>query len=218
VNYLLLSTAVDFSFLIDYERQNYADRLLPLIAIALAPLVILAVAAILRRVRVAPILTRVFAVVLLAACWTAAWYMAYPRNDAFEVGHGINVSQSDINTVYEIDRVADGVPYAVLANQSVSAAAVRSLGFAHYYGDQFFYPIPTGGALYQVFLDMNDHPTRETVQKAFDLLPVQSVFFVVNKYWWQSDRIIETAKGTADSWFAVDNGAVTVFRYDAHRP
>jgi len=218
VNYLLLSTAVDFSFLIDYERQNYADRLLPLIAIALAPLVILAVGAILRRVRVAPILTRVFAVVLLAACWTAAWYMAYPRNDAFEVGHGINVSQSDINTVYEIDRVADGVPYAVLANQSVSAAAVRSLGFAHYYGDQFFYPIPTGGALYQVFLDMNDHPTRETVETAFDLLPVQSVFFVVNKYWWQSDRIVETAKGTADSWFAVDNGAVTVFRYDAPRP
>jgi hypothetical protein len=214
VNYLLLSTAVDFSFLIDYERQNYADRLLPLVAVAVIPLAILAVGEVLRRARRAPAPLRVFAIALLAAGWTAAWYMDYPRNDAFEVGHGINVSQSDVNAVYDIDRVAGGVPYAVLADQSVSAAAVKSLGFAHYYGDQFFYPIPTGGALYQVFLDMNDHPTRETVQKAFALLPVKTVFFAVNDYWWQSDRIVETAKGTADSWFAIDDGKVTVFRYD----
>ncbi|TAK03559.1 hypothetical protein EPO34_00130 [Patescibacteria group bacterium] len=229
VNYLLLSTAVDFSFLIDYERQNYAARLVPLIAFFLTPCALAGAGIILGRVRVSPVLVRAFTVLLTAALMTAALYVTYPRHDAFVVGHGINVSQGDVNAVYEIERRANGRPYLVLANQSVSAAAIRSLGFTHYYGNQFYYPIPTGSDLYQAFLAMNDTPTKETALSAFDIvndicvsgcmreLPT-SVFFAVNRYWWQSDRIVEQAKATADDWFSVDDGTVTVFRYDAPTP
>ncbi len=231
VNYLLLSTAVDFSFLIDYERQNYAQRLIPLAVFFAAPGFLAILGTLLVRAQHRGLLMRIGSIVLIAGAATSLLYMAYPRNDAHERGRAFNTSQSDVNAVYEIDRAAGGRPYAVLANQTVSAAAVRTLGFTRYYGDAFFYPIPTGGELYSLFLKMNDAPSREIAEEAAKLLnaqcdasptcvqsPVEFVFSAVNEYWWQSNRIVETSKNIADDWFAIDNGAITVFRFDMTTP
>ena len=146
-----------------------------------------------------------FKSLLITAMATSAFYLTYPRRDAYETSHGFNVSESDITAVYEIESMANDTSYAVLANQNVSAGAIRSLGFAKYYGDLFFYPIPTGGDLYTFFLDMNNAPTRETAMNAAALLDetckqsehcqqetISSVFYVVNNYWWESNRIIES--------------------------
>lgn len=225
VNFLLLSTAVDFSFLIDYERQGYADRLIPLIAFFLSPLAMVAIGRIRVRLLEAPIALRIGSVVLAAALVTASWYFAYPRHDSYAASHGFNVAQSDIDAVYAIDDDAQGMSYVVLANQSVSAAAIRELGFAHYFGDVFFYPIPTGGDLYEQFLAMNETPTREIAMRAAEIAdehclnactqkPVEAVYYVVNDYWWQADRLIESGKQTADDWFSIDDGRVSVFKYD----
>lgn len=231
INWLLLSTAVDFSFLIDYERQNFAARLVPLALYFLAPFAILALGTWIGRVRPGPASLRVATVALLAALGTASFYLAYPRNDAYEVGHGYNVSQTDLNAVHEIEADAAGASYAVLANQTVSAAAVRELGFVRYFGDQFFYPIPTGGDFYALFLDMNERPSRETAEAALALVnarcaadpacteaPATTLYYVVNAYWWEAPRIVETAKQDADAWWALDDGAVHVFRYDHSTP
>lgn len=227
VNWFLLSTAVDFSFLIDYERQNFAARLVPLALFFLVPFVILAAGAWADRARRAPVSLRVATVVLAAAVATASFYLSYPRNDAYVAGHGYNVSQTDISAVRAIEDDAAGAAYVVLANQTVSAAAVRELGFVRYYGDQFFYPIPTGGELYEQFLAMNDAPTPEIAATAANIADahcaasstctepdVAVVYYVVNAYWWEAPRIVETAKGNAASWWALDNAAVHVFRYD----
>ena len=229
VNWAILSTAVDFSFLIDYERQNFAARLVPIILFFLSPLVILAVGTWINCVRPGPVSLRVATVALLAATATASFYLAYPRNDAYEAGHGFNVSQADVNAVHAIEKNAAGTSYVVLANQTVSAAAVRELGFVRYYGDLFFYPIPTGGDLYGTFLAMNGKPSRETAKAALDLMnarcdanaectqsPARTVYFVVNAYWWEAPRIVETAKQNADSWWALDNAAVHVFKYQPY--
>lgn len=231
VNWILLSTAVDFSFLIDYERQNFAARLVPLALYFLTPFAILALGTWIGRVRPGPTSLRVATVVLLAALGTASFYLAYPRNDAYETGHGYNVSQTDINAVHEIEEDAAGASYAVLANQTVSAAAVRELGFVRYFGDQFFYPIPTGGDYYALFLAMNERPSRETAEAALTLVnahcaadlgcteaPATTLYYVVNDYWWEAPRIVETAKQSADAWWALDGGAVHVFRYDHSNP
>ncbi|OGL95868.1 hypothetical protein A2348_00460 [Candidatus Uhrbacteria bacterium RIFOXYB12_FULL_58_10] len=231
VNWALLSTAVDFSFLIDYERQNFAARLVPLALYFLSPFVILALGAWIGRVRPGPASLRVATVVLLAALGTASLYLTYPRDDAYETGHGYNVSQTDINAVHEIESNASGASYVTLANQTVSAAAVRELGFIRYFGDQFFYPIPTGGDLYDLFLRMNGRPSREIALGAIDLVnarcaadttctqqPATRLYYVVNDYWWEAPRIVETAKQTADSWWALDGGAVHVFRYEKLNP
>ncbi len=229
VNGAILATAVDFSFLIDYERQNCAARLVPLALFFLAPLVILAVGTWINRVRPGPVSLRVATVALLAALATASFYLAYPRNDAYEAGHGFNVSQADVDAVHAIEKNAAGTPYIVLANQTVSAAAVRELGFVRYYGDLFFYPIPTGGDLYADFLAMNKKPGSETAKAALDLMNARcskdpecteplarTVYFVVNQYWWEAPRIVETAKQNAASWWALDNAAVHVFKYQPY--
>lgn len=217
INYLIMKTAIDFSFLIDYERMNYASRLVPLMAFFLVPFFILGIGHLFLNLKSRPLVFTVTAIVLLSGFSLSAFYMTYPRRDAYETNRGFNTSASDLSTVYLIEEWAQGQPYLALANQSVSAAAISEIGF-RYYGDQFFYPIPTGEPLYQQFLSMNEKPTRETAEAALSLVPMHgdvfTLFFVVNNYWWDAPRIIETAKTTANDWRAVGDGAVHVFRYD----
>lgn len=218
VNYLILSTALEFSFLIDYERANYAARLLPLISFFLVPLVILGLGHLFVNVKGQPIVLRACVLLGLVAIAASTMYMSYPRRDAYEVNRGFNVGQADIDAVYLVESMAAGRPYLALANQSVSAAAIQEIGF-RYWGELFFYPIPTGGELYELFLAMNESPTRETAARALALVPqhgdIDTLYFLVNAYWWDAPRIIETAKSTADAWKSVgEGGQVYVFEYD----
>ena len=140
-------------------------------------------------------------------------YLAYPRRDNYDTSRGFNTGAADFLAVEYIEKNAP-TDYIVLANQQVSAAAVLQYGFKRYYGDVFYYPIPTGGELYQFFLQMNERPSREIVEEAMRLTDVNTAYYVVNDYWWQSERLIETAKLEADDWIALDSGKVHVFRYN----
>lgn len=217
VNYAILSRVLEFTFLIDYERANYADRLIPLIAFFLVPLVILALGHVLVNAKGQPTILRACILTLFVAVATSSLYLAYPRRDAYGTSRGFNVGQADIDAVRLVETMAAGEPYIALANQSVSAAAIQEIGF-RYWGDVFFYPIPTGGELYEFFLAMNESPTRETAAQALALIPqhgdVTTLFFLVNHYWWDAPRIIETAKTTADSWKSLGDGQVYLFGYD----
>ena len=217
INYLILGRVIEMTFLIDYERANYATRLIPLMAFFAVPYFLLGLSHILINLKSQPLLLRASALILLVAFTSSAFYLAYPRRDAYETNRGFNVGQADIDTVHLIDDLAGNHPYLVLANQSVSAAAIQEIGF-NYYGDLFFYPIPTGGPLYEQFLTMNDLPSRETAQEALNLVPqhgdVNTLFYVVNNYWWEAARIIETAKTTADDWRSLGDGQVYLFRYN----
>lgn len=217
VNYVIMSTLLEFTFLIDYERGNYAQRLLPLIHFFLVPFLILGLGHMFVNIKSQPIVLRASVLIVLVTLTGSSFYMNYPRRDAYETNRGFNVSQSDIDAVHLIETLADGEPYLALANQSVSAAAIGEIGF-RYYGDLFFYPIPTGGKLYEYFLAMNESPTRELAQEAIDLIPqhgdVDVLFFLVNNYWWDAPRIIETAKTTADDWRSLGDGEIYLFRYD----
>lgn len=224
VNYLLLSTLVDFSFLIDYERANYANRLLPISTYFLIPIYILGIGWLFKRMENAPYILRITLTIFLAALVASNIYLTYPREDVYDTSHGINVSQADVDAVYLVDD--ETRPYAVLANQSVSAAAIRHLGFENrYFHDQYFYPVPTGGAFYNYFLEMNAHPTKETAMEALGLvkdicaldatcIQPEALYYIVDSYWWEASRIIETSKGIADDWFSVGNGNVFVFRFE----
>ncbi|MBI4713967.1 hypothetical protein HY771_02170 [Candidatus Uhrbacteria bacterium] len=217
INYLIMKTAIDFTFLIDYERLNYSSRLVPLITFFLIPFFILGLGHFLLNLRSRPISLYTSTLALLCAFALSAFYMTYPRHDAYETNRGFNVSAHDQVAVLLVEEWSAQAPYISLANQSVSAAAIEQIGF-RYYGSLFFYPIPTGEPLYQYFLKMNEAPTREIAQEALTLVPmhgdVKTIFFFVNNYWWDAPRIIETAKTTADDWRAVGNGAVYVFKYE----
>lgn len=228
LNYIFLSTAVEFTFLIEYERANYADRILPLLLFFLTPFVIVGLGMVIVKAKTWPISLRAGLLILLCGLALSNLYLTYPRDDAFVTGHNINTSQADLEAVALVASDAGGDSYLVLANQSVSAAAIRSLGFGgHYFGSQYRYPIPTGGTLYQFFLEMNESPSQDTALQAASFArglcvtdltctqtPVTHVYFIVNTYWWDATRIIETAKGTADEWMSTGNGKDYIFRYD----
>lgn len=215
VNYWLLSTALEFSFLIEYERQNYAVRLLTLASIFLVPHAGIALAGIAEALRKKQPALKISWALLLALVITGNVYAAYPRDDNYSRSAGFNVSSSDFDAVYAIENDARDDNFIVLANQAVSAAALEAFGFKKYYhGDIFYYPIPTGGELYQFYLQMaDDEPTRDRALAAMDLAGVDTLYFAVNDYWWRSEVIIEHAKNEADEWFSVGEGAVTVFVY-----
>lgn len=217
INFLLMKSSINFLFLIDYERQNYTDRLIPLFLFFLVPLFILGLSTMITSIRKRPIVLRLSWILLMSALTTSSFYLTYPRKDAYVSNRGFNVSQADIYAVRLVEELARTDPYLVLANQSVSAAAIQEIGF-RYYDNVFFYPIPTGGLLYQRFLEMNDRPSRDIASDALELTSTHSkittLFYVVNTYWWESARIIETTKTIADDWRSLENGAVYVFRFD----
>lgn len=225
VSFVVLRFGVSFSYLIDYERTDYANRLLPLVAFALAPTLMLGIGVAAEQLEHRARILRVSAIALLAAFALSSWYFTYPRHDAYVVGHGFNVSVSDLAAVKQVEKQAGGEPYIALANQAVSAAAIRSLGF-EYIGDQFLYPIPTGGDLYRMFLEMNARPNRDTAKRARDFAlsrcmmdrsckdgSLSRVYFLVNDYWFDANRIRETAKSSADAFFETDDGKIAIFEY-----
>ena len=223
INYVLLRVWVRFPFLIEYERTNYADRLAELTLFITAPLALYAFGRLLQRIRTRgfPLLA-VGLMLLVAAVITANVYLAYPRRDKYESSRGWSTSSNDIEAVLSIDKDAKAENYAVLANQSVSAAAIRELGFKKYFTQQnsdlrepiFFYPIPTGGPLYQIFLNTNDAwGARTIIEPAFKLTGAQTVYYVVNHYWWQAQQIIVNAKREAVDWWVI-NDRVWVFKYE----
>jgi len=213
INYLVLKTVVDFTFLIDYERSNYADRLIPLASFFLIPYFGLFLLWLWQKLLHKPVAIQAFVVCLIAAIMTSAFYLTYPRKDNYATSHGFNVSESDMKAVYLIEQLGHDDDYLVLANQSVSAAAIWSFGFKRYYEDMFYYPIPTGGQLYDYFLTMNDAPDYDTAESAMSLVKADKLYYVVNDYWWQAPRIIETAKRTADTWISIDAGKIFIFEY-----
>ncbi|MFZ2681927.1 MAG: hypothetical protein WAZ14_02445 [Patescibacteria group bacterium] len=212
-NFVILSLGFDFTFLISYERSDFALRLLTLTTIFLLPYVSVLFSYLATKLRTQPAGLSLGAITLLALVFTSQVYAAYPRHDNYTRSSGFNLSATDFNTVIAIDKHANQENYIVLSDQALAAAAVQELGFKQYYhGDIFFYPIPTGGPLYQHFLDLVENkPDLDTVYQAMDLAGVDLAYFAIHDYWWQAPQIIENTKGLATDWFAIGDNAVTVF-------
>jgi hypothetical protein len=129
--------------------------------------------------------------------------------------HGWSASASDLEAVRWIDRDAENKPYTVLANQSVSAVAVRELGFKRYAENNvFFYPIPTGGSLYQVFLKMVGTDTStDTVREAGKLGESKLVYVVLNDYWWDAQKVGDRLAALAQQKMDFDDGKGRVYKF-----
>lgn len=220
-NYLVLKIAVRFPFLISYERTNFADRMFDLsLLLMAAPALYAAGTALMRLERGFPAL-RMGATMLAAALLTSSLYLAYPRRDLYDTSHGWSTTASDIKAVLIIEDDAAGAPYVVLANQSVSAAAIKTLGFKRYFssrdpgktGSFFFYPVPTGEELYKEFEEMNSSGgSAATARRVMALTGVDKVYFVVNDYWAQAVTTVATSRLHAEKNWNVDNRDF-IFKY-----
>jgi hypothetical protein len=205
----------NFGNLISYERGDYAQRILIVAFIFIIPIL-----AVLARKIIALILSNqaiikyswlAFFVILIAV----SFYGAYPRLDNYYNSRSFSTGADDLAAVNWIAQDSSSTPYVVLADQQVSVGALWTFGFSHYFkNDIYFYPIPTGGPLYQIYLAMvYEKPDRVTALQASDLTGAHVVYFVINKYWTSFDKIVEQAKIDADSFQSINNGNIFIFKY-----
>ncbi len=211
----LMQNAGDFAFLIQYEREDYAQRLGALSTMLLVIASMPAMAWIFDKLRTAWPLVSLVGILLFGAVGAANAYNSLPRHDAVQASRGWSVGRADVEAVKWIDRRAGDRPYTVLANQTVAAAAVNEFGFKRYAEDVFFYPIPTGGPLYQVYLKMTyEDPSLETVREAARLGKSDLVFVVINDYWWKAEELNERIGLIAQDSWDIENGKVKIYVFD----
>ena len=221
----VLTNKLPFNFLISYERNDYSERILSLIIIFLLPFIIISLYGLTEKILEQKRNIKIPFLIFIAILITTSSYLSYPRFDRYYNSHGYSTGENDITAVHWIANDADS-DYIVLANQQVSTAALREFGFSHYHKvqnkidnrqstiDIFYYPIPTGGALYQYYLDMvYKKPAQETMDAAMDFTGVRQSYFVLNKYWWAFPKILAEAKLEADSWTKIGGGDIYVFKY-----
>jgi hypothetical protein len=210
-----LTKLINFDSLIDYERSNYTDRILTISIFFLLPFIVTALYSIIVSASESSRATRRIVTIFLVVLLTTSLFANYPRIDNYHNSHGYSVSAHDLEAVSWIAENKINNEYIVLANQQVSAGALYKYGFAKYYKDNiFYYPIPTGGEMYQYYLDMVYRGAQdEHMKKAMDLAGVSEAYFVLNKYWWAFPKILDEAKSSADSWETLGEGEIFVFRY-----
>jgi len=149
-------------------------------------------------------------------------YFAYPQNNPKVRFPGFNVTQHDMKAVKLIQEKSEGTPYIILSNSLVCAATLTQYGFVRYYDvqgfSQFYCSMPSGSPLYILYQKMVYEGTRrEYMEEAMDATGVDKAFFVINKYWSNFPKIVESAKIDSEAWFSVDNGELFVFEYDRRK-
>lgn len=220
LNYILLTNFIVFSFLPDYERQNYSERFLEVSILFLLPYILFIIYSVIIKIQWGSLFAKFGFTLFLASIITISLYLSYPRDDSYHVDRGYNVTTNDIEAVQYIHQTGPR-DYIVLASPVTAAAAVKEFGFYKYYPDRsrvgtqhFYYSIPTGGPLYQYYVKLvTEAPERGIVEEALDFIDVGTAYFVINKYWWKFDSIVEKAKQNSDEWYSINNGGVYIFKY-----
>lgn len=214
VNYLLLKGMISFFSLLAYEQISYPRRVLEISLYLLLPFILIALYLFFKKVLKQTPIFILLTLILLSLGITFSFYLSYPRVDKIVEDHGYSTSLTDIKTVKFIEEIQKGQPYVVLAAQPVSAAAIKELGFKYYYNGFFFYPVPTGSRMYQLYEDLAyaKQKTADTIATVKYLTGVNDVYFVLNNYWFNALNIIARQKKIADRWFAID-GKNYIFKY-----
>jgi hypothetical protein len=218
VTYLI---SLNFSFpkLIAYEQSGYTNRLLNIFLIISLPLFWELFYFLAKRVSKLKTGQKIFITMGLSLLLLSSVYGSYPRFDNYHNSRGYSTGKNDLLAVIMAEELAKQEKYIVLANQQVSAAALKEFGFKNRYlninnEETYFYPVPTGGKLYQYFLDLSyKKADRATMLKAMDFAQVDRAYLIVNKYWWASEKIIAEAKMSADSWYKIGEGENYLFEY-----
>jgi len=214
----LLKSWIVFPDVVAYEQGDFPLRILKASLIFALPFAMYGMYKIIvlaKKRKITWVMCHVSCVMLLML----SLYLSYPQRNIKARFPGYNVTASDFKAVAWIHgREKSEIDYIVLANQLVSAAALTNYSFAKYFdtpeGQIFYYSVPTGGPQYQEYGRMlYEGQKREYMEAAMDRVGVDTGYFVLNTYWANSDKIIEGAKESADSWYVVDDGRVWIFIY-----
>ncbi len=212
-NYFVVKNFYRFNFATASENEIFADRLLVLAFYFLIPLCFMGFYAVVRRLRSA-LYVQTSLLVALCLLATVPWYLSYPRFDTRSQSKGYSASRYDYEAVHWINTDARADAYVVLANQTVSAVAVKEFGFQRYYEGTFYYPLPTNGWLYQMYLDLTrKKDLAATLSTIKQKTGVGSVYFVLNNYWDKAAELEALWAPRAQKYQRIGEGKITIFKF-----
>lgn len=211
-----LSSLIVFKEVIAYEQSDYSKRIIFLIIIFSLPLIISLINYLIKKILNKGLFTKLTWLLFILILILSNLYNSYPRFDKYHNSRGYNTGLNDLKAVKQIDKQTSN-KYIVLANQQVSAAALKVFGFNNYLetdnGEMYFYPIPTGGQLYEYYLkSVYDSPSKENLKQAMDLAQVDESYLIINRYWNRSAELINEAKILSNSYWDIDN-EIYIFKY-----
>ncbi|MFA6429977.1 MAG: hypothetical protein WCV84_05795 [Patescibacteria group bacterium] len=215
----VLAAFVRLPDIIAQEQFEFALRLRTLTPLYFLSGVGVMVATVYERVRAWKY--RIPLALTVAILATATWFLLYPQHNRVLHVYAANMGWTDVETVRLIEREAKGERYVVLAPQLISAAALQAFGFERRWqmcgGDQYFYPIPTGGELYRLYLMMTRSPApQQLLPRIFDCAKTQMLFVAVLRAWDASGVMDRALAPHAEGRWSVGD-RVTVYRFQRHR-
>lgn len=211
----LFNSFISFNFASNLEQTIFASRISTLAQLFLYPIAFIGFAVVFRRVLLVST-HNILLIITLSIIAATSLYLSYPRFDSHYQHKGYTASQHDYEAVEWINKNAEG-DYIVMANQTVSAVAIRQYGFMKYYNGLLYYPVPTSGSLYPLFLALTktDIPIDQTIDEISDLTGVKSIYFVLNQYWDQYEKLDMIHSENSKSIKRLGGGAVTIYQYQA---
>lgn len=214
-DFFIVKYFLTFPNLRDYDQNDFTARLLLLVLYILLPFFLLGLYWLIVKFYEKDIFLKAFLIFILTGALTISFYLSYPRVNNYEPAKFFSVSASDIKAVNYIEHSADP-EHIVLANQMVGAAAIKEFGFKKYYNNQFYYSMPMGNprTFYEYYLDMiYEGAKKQTMEQAMAEANVSESYFVLNKYWRDSEKIAKLATESADKVIEIDNGEIWIFKY-----
>jgi hypothetical protein len=212
INSLLLYSFINFPFLIDYERGDFAFRIFTLSVFFLIPLAIIGMLRVINP-GLKALQPGLIVILILSAGITTSLYFSYPRQDVYYYERGFNTSQADFNVIEYLENNTNE-NYVVLANQQIGAGALATYGFRYFKDQYFFYSIPTGGTLYQIYWNVvYSDAGRDEIKKASDLTGAKVVYVYFPKYWFNLDKMKKNLTFQSDDEFEIDGGVVFEFNF-----
>ncbi len=228
----LLRSWIYFPNVASYEQGNYPLRLTNASVLYLLPFMALALNNIYNKLKPVKLLRdhgsskdkyfKLIIITSISGLLMLSLYFSYPQRNYKARFPGYNVTAQDMQAVEYINNINSNLEYTVLSNPLVSIAALTKYNFAKHFitdqGELFYYAIPTGGPLYQLYGEMlYKDQKRETMIEAMDLMGVDKAYFVLNSYWGNSQKIKKGAMASSDDMFVVDDGENEVFVFGYYR-
>ncbi|MFH1712379.1 MAG: hypothetical protein ABH846_04055 [Patescibacteria group bacterium] len=215
---ILLSTLFIFKDIISYEQSEFAFRVLQSLYFVTIPFIIFFLHRLWQTKIYQSYIIQSVTALLLASMITVSWYMSYPQSNPKNISSGPGVRQADIEAVHFLEDLSNGKPYFVLSNQMTSAAAIQEFGFAQYFetpnGSELWYAIPTGGPMYQYYLEMFYGPSREIMQQASDFSGIETGYYLIYDYWQNEEDSWQQELKAADNRYVIDESRVIIIEYD----
>lgn len=213
-NSFFIFSIIEFPFLINYERGDFSWRIFNLAVYFLWPLSLLVIGHFLEKIdfKIKKYFLGLF--FLLAGCLTISLYFSYPRQDVYMFNRGFNTSIHDFRAVKYLEEKTPE-PYVVLANQQIGAAALKEFGFRYFDQKYFFYSIPTGGNLYQIYAKMayEEKISYAVAKEAMDLVGVNVVYLYLPDYWFNLKKIMPQLEAVAQETIKLENEKIFIFKF-----